>query len=110
MFVGIKAPKTHWRTFVGNYAVESPLVGPSDVRIDRLDGGILFPTGHLDAMKLGLVWRGCSQATSHPTQDSDHPPIGDDKIAEALEIVIAHLETTIYAHAQADLRKLTLGY
>jgi hypothetical protein len=45
----------------------------TDVRIDRLDGGILFDLFSPEALVLERGWRGCSQATSHPTQDTHHP-------------------------------------
>ena len=69
----------------------------SDVRIDRFNGGKLFDAATNNALKLALVWKGCSQATSHPTQGTKHPPVNEPQLAEALTIIIDHLDQTIYA-------------
>jgi hypothetical protein len=76
------------------------------VTISRFSkGGILF---HIDkdsaaAVKLSKVWKGCTQASSHPTTGTNHPPIELEELAEALGLVIAHLETTVYAANRYDL-------
>lgn len=67
-----------------------------DVMIDRFRGGRLFEPKAPDAPKLSRVWKGCRQATSHPTEGTNHPAVSAEKLAEALSIVIDHLERTIY--------------
>ena len=80
----------------------------TDVRIDRLDGGVPFDLSSPEASVLEKVWRGCSQATSHPTQDTNHPDVTVKPLAKALHIVIAHLERTIYAAKARSLLNDTL--
>ena len=53
--------------------------GSKDVRIDDLNGGVLFDTSNPDAQILADVWKGCSQASSHATNEYNHPRIGDRK-------------------------------
>lgn len=64
------------------------------VTIGRFNGGLLFDAGNnrIAAVKLSKVWKGCTQASSHPTTRSNHPPIEANELAEALGIVIAHLK------------------
>ena len=80
-----------------------------DARIDMLDGGVLFPLQGNDAETLALVWKGCTKATSHPTEGSGHPDVTEKPLAAALHIVIAHLEGTIYAEKNRSLFEDTLG-
>lgn len=102
MFVGIKQDGS-------GCACEAALGPASDMRIDGILGGVLFPPSHPDADKLAKVWRGCSQATSHATEGSNHPPVTEPYLAEALHVVIAHLESTIYASNGRSLLKEALG-
>jgi hypothetical protein len=46
--------------------------------------------------KLKAAWKGCSQATGHPTQGTRHPKVDEPQLAAALQIVIDHLQATIY--------------
>jgi len=69
----------------------------ADVSIERIAGGALFDLQSSDAIVLARVWKGCSQASSHATHASGHPPVDEVTIDSALRIVIAHLDRTIYA-------------
>lgn len=82
----------------GNPKKPSPLPKHEDeqVLIERFDQGELFNLNHGDARILAQVWKGCSQASMHPTIDTKHPPIGNDKLAEALPIINDHLEKHLY--------------
>jgi hypothetical protein len=102
MFVGI----SEYKGKAVSYSLKHP---KTDVRIDRIDNGVLFDHNLPNALKLALLWKGCSQATSHPTQGTSHPPCGNDQLAEGLNIVINHLEQTIYAKNGRSIIKDTLG-
>jgi hypothetical protein len=101
MFVGIQEK--------AGRAVEWRLSHKNDMRIDNLAGGIILTAARPDALKLALVWKGCSQATSHATEDANHPDLSDATLAEAMGIIIAHLEQTIYAKGGINLLRVTLG-
>jgi hypothetical protein len=102
MFIGIKQDRF-------GLPCEAELGPATDMRIDGIAGGMLFMPSHADARKLANVWRGCSQATSHATDGANHPPVTEPYLAEALQIVIDHLESTIYETAGRSLLKDTLG-
>ena len=71
-----------------------------DVRIDDLDGGKLFNLSGPDAQLLADVWKGCSQASSHATNEYNHPAVSDQKeLPDALVIILRHLQDTIYNQA-----------
>jgi len=82
------------------YPLKHPRV---DVRIDRFNGGVPISTTSTVALPLALVWKGCSQATSHPTTDSGHPDVTEQPLADALTVVINHLQQTIYQTAGMTL-------
>ena len=76
-----------------------PLRGHEDeqVLIDRFDHGELFNLNNKsDALILANAWKGCTQASMHPTIDTRHPPENPKILAEALTKVIKHLDTNIY--------------
>ena len=100
MFVGVSG--------VRHAPAEAKMRLPTDMRIDRLDGGVLFDLSIPEASVLEKVWRGCSQATSHPTQDTNHPDVSPRSLSVALQIVISHLERTIYAAKGRSLLNDTL--
>jgi hypothetical protein len=52
---------------------------------------------------LAKVWKGCSQASGHPTQDTNHPPVNPKALDEALRIIVEHLGRTIYSGGLANL-------
>lgn len=100
LFVGIQEE--------GGFAIEARLRKPTDMRIDAIRGGLVLTPSRPEAQKLALIWKGCSQATSHPTQDTNHPDVSERPLAEALEIVIEHLQTTIYSANRRSLLQDTL--
>jgi hypothetical protein len=69
---------------------------------DRID------LASLEARTLAKLWKGCSQASGHPTQDSDHPPVDPLALDKALRIIISHLEKTIYSASPGKLVAETL--
>jgi hypothetical protein len=75
-----------------------------DVDVTDLPGGTYFDLADPDAVVLGAVWKGCSQATSHATSGSNHPSIARDRISEAVTIVVKHLQSTAYASAGQSVR------
>jgi hypothetical protein len=95
LFIGLKGEKSL------RPAVEE-LTRETDMRIDRL-GGAVFPVGRAEAQILARAWIGCSQATSHPTLGTKHPPVDPPVLAVALAIVIEHLQREVYAPNRRDL-------
>jgi hypothetical protein len=87
-FVGIKQGKG------GKY--------PDDVHIQDFDGGV-----PLNRQTLASVWKGCSQASSHPTS-GNHPAVDEKHLANSLAIVLEHLQNTIYQTAGKTLRDFVL--
>lgn len=87
---------------------DRPNLKKTDVTIGDIVGGVQFSLVSLDAMKLARVWKGCSQGSSHPTVSTNHPRVDEPEQADALLIVIGHLEKTIYVAANLDLRSVTL--
>jgi hypothetical protein len=69
-------------------------------------GGVMFDTNSQDALKLAKIWQACSQASLHPTMDTNHCDIEPDDLAGALKIVLAHLETGLYKPSGRDLWKI----
>jgi hypothetical protein len=68
-----------------------------DTSIENLPGGVAVDPKSPDAAKLARVWKGCTQGSGHPTHESQHPPVNEPEVAEALRIIIQHLDKTIYA-------------
>ena len=75
----------------------------ADVSIVQIAGGREIDLGSPDAVVLSKVWKGCSQASGHPTQDSNHPPVDEMSLDAAMRIIVAHLQATIYAAASRRL-------
>jgi hypothetical protein len=84
--------------------------GP-DISIAAFDGGDgnLFDLTHSDAIKLADFWGGCSQASSHPTHNSQHSPTNEAHLVPVLVIVVKHLQNTIYQHGGENLRDYVLA-
>jgi hypothetical protein len=104
-FVGIK------RDDKGNPAVYGggrKGVCHSDVRIDDFDGGKLLNHLTKEGRLLADVWKGCTQASSHATNASNHPPVSENVLTEALTIIIDHLQNTIYQKAGKEVRAYVL--
>jgi hypothetical protein len=80
----------------------------TDVSITSIQGGKpIDPFSH-DAVILAKVWKGCSQASAHPTQDTNHPPVDGPALDEALRIIVRHLKRTIYSASPDKLVTQTL--
>src|SRR5437867_220410 len=87
-FVGIKQDNA------GNPAVCKKV--DKDVRIDDFDGGRLLGPSTPEGRLLAAVWKGCSQASSHATNEYGHPSVSDKQdLPEALKIILDHLQKTI---------------
>jgi hypothetical protein len=69
----------------------------ADASISMMSGGTPFDLQLPDAIFLARVWKGCSQASSHATHASSHPPVGEAELDRAMSIVMAHLDRTVYA-------------
>jgi hypothetical protein len=95
-FVGVKLDKNGKPARVRD---EKNRKREHDVDILDLPGGEYFPLGSDEAVLLAEVWKGCSQATSHATDGSEHPSISRDRIAKAVLAVVHHLEATVYKQA-----------
>ena len=68
-------------------------------------GGSMFDieTNREDAWKLARISRACAQASAHPTVDTNHASVKPHDLADALSIVIGHLETALYKPKRLDL-------
>jgi hypothetical protein len=66
-----------------------------DWRIDAM-GAPLFPLDDPKAHKLVDVWLGCTKATSHPTDGSDHPSVDPPELDSAIRIVGEYLDPALY--------------
>ena len=102
-FIGIK------RDGNGKATEHKKQKGSKDVRIDNFDGGKLFDLADPNAQLLADVWKGCSQASSHATNEYNHPAVSDRKeLPAALTIVLNHLQDTIYSRAGKQVRDCVL--
>jgi hypothetical protein len=80
-----------------------------DVRIDDFDGGELLRPATQEGQFLAHIWKGCSQASSHATNEYDHPSVNDEKdLPPALTIILDHLQKTIYQKAGQNIRDYVL--
>ena len=102
-FIGIK------RAGNGKATEHKKRKGFKDARIDDLDGGKLFDPSDANAQLLADVWKGCSQASSHATNEYNHPVVSDhQELPAALTIVLNHLQNTIYNRASRQIRDCVL--
>src|ERR1035441_7608829 len=83
-------------------AEKRPHENGKSVRICEV-GGKLFDTNNKDALQLANIWEACTQASLHPTMDTNHVPLGPKDLASALQIVLAYLETALYQPNGRDL-------
>lgn len=102
-FVGIKADR---QTGQAKEAKKDPNL--PDVRITNINGGSLLAVGSPGAQALADVWKGCSRAGSHATDDKNHPPVNETQLLNALKIILTHLQQTIYRAANCELAKIVL--
>ena len=77
-----------------------------DIWIKRFGPGKLFNLKHCNARILADVWKGCTQASMHATTNTSHPRVDPPELAEALKIIIAHLEKHLYAPNGLILREV----
>jgi len=89
----------------GDPIAVKPHKNGKSVTIEQV-GGRMFDTKSQGARKLAEIWQACTQASSHPTADTNHPPVAPHDLATALAIVIAHLENTLYKPDDRDLWKI----
>jgi hypothetical protein len=82
---------------------------PTDAYINAFSGGILLTSSRAEAQMLASLWKGCSQASGHATHGTQHPDVSDQRLAEALTIIITHLELTIYAKSKTSLLQSVRG-
>ena len=101
-FVGIKQGKD------GNPAhCQKTSQYPDDVNIEDFDGGVRQNHQTPEATALASVWKGCSQASSHATSGT-HPSVNEANLANALTLVLDHLQNTICQKARKTLRDFVL--
>ena len=82
----------------------------ADVSITDILGGHKIELSSPEAATLAKVWQGCSQASSHPTQDSNHPPVDPMTLDHALRIIVNHVQRTIYSGSPGKLVVETLNW
>jgi hypothetical protein len=80
----------------------------TDVSITSIQGGKSIDPSSPDGAFLASVWKGCSQASGHPTQDTNHPPVDPKALDKAMRIIVRHLEDTIYSVGPRKLVAETL--
>jgi hypothetical protein len=85
-----------------------PTLRKTDVSTTSIQGGKLIDCSSPDATTLAKVWKACSQASAHPTWDTNHPPINSQTLDEALRIIVNHLNATIYSVNARNLVAETL--
>ena len=66
------------------------------VTIQRFNGGRFFPLGTRHSALLARIWKGCTQASVHPTRDTNHPDVSEQTLAKGLELIVNHLEAHLY--------------
>jgi hypothetical protein len=118
-FVGIefdektKLPKSHEQLRKRKIQDrEEKRVGQFDVDIEDLPGGEYFPITEKqeDAAFLAETWKGCSQATSHATSGSNHPPVSLPQLERAQVLISEHLNRTIYSPKGTDCLARSLRF
>ena len=80
-----------------------PRLGNTGVSILCIEGGRQIEIPSPEADTLAKVWKACSQASGHPTRDTNHLPLTNAVIEEALRIIVGHLKQSVYS---ADPDKL----
>jgi len=100
-FVGI-------RDYNGKPGRPKPHKAGTDVSITSIQGGKLIDLSSHDATILANVWKGCSQASGHPTWDTKHPPVDGATLDQAVRIIVKHLDATIYSVSGRNLLAETL--
>lgn len=86
---------------------KSPKTPSSDVCISDFRGGIPVGRTSREGEFLAEVWSGCSKASGHPT-DGGHPPVKEKDLTKAINIIVDHLQNTIYQEAGINIRDFVL--
>ena len=73
-----------------------PRLGNTGVSILCIEGGEQIEIPSPEADTLAKVWKACSQASGHPTRDTNHVPLTNTVIEEVLRIIVGHLKQSIY--------------
>jgi hypothetical protein len=87
---------------------DRPRLGNTGVSILCMEGGREIKIPSPEADMLAKVWKACSQASGHPTRDTNHLPLTNAVIDEALRIIVGHLKQSIYSADPDKLVALTL--
>jgi hypothetical protein len=80
----------------------------TDVFIDDIQIGAFVDLESRKAQYLARIYKGCSQASGHPTDATNHPNVNERQLVKALTLVIDHLQRTIYAKNKRNLEFHTL--
>jgi hypothetical protein len=93
-----------------NFVGVVPPKYPRDVWIEHFRGGkgCSIKRWSANGKILMAAWKGCSKASSHPTQGSRHSKVNEPELSAALTIVIDHLQTTIYLARGLNVEAETL--
>lgn len=81
----------------------------TEVRITDIKGKY-FPTEGEEAMTLAKMWKACTIATSHSTENTSKDFERDEAaLARALNILVQHLESTIYKASATSLNAYVMN-
>jgi hypothetical protein len=69
-----------------------PRIGNTGVSILSIEGGRQIRIPSPEAEILAKVWKACSQASGHPTRDTNHLPLTNTVLDEASRIIVEHLK------------------
>lgn len=73
------------------------------VSIRRFDRGCYFPLHTRPSAFLAKIWKGCTQASVHPTRNTRHPDVSTPRLAAALTLLLDHLDRHLYRPNGFDL-------
>lgn len=79
-----------------------------DVAITDFAGGTFVLITSPEAVILAAAWRGVTRASGHASRDYKHPDVSEAALSKALDLVLSHLQSTIYAAADLNLISLAL--
>jgi hypothetical protein len=79
-----------------------------DVAITDFAGGTFVPITSPEAAILAAAWRGVTRASGHASRDYQHPDVSEAALSQALDLVLTHLQSTIYDTAGLKLVLLAL--
>lgn len=104
-FIGIQE---HSKKPVPSFAANAIAHGKptTDFGIGMLPGGVFMSTSYADAAFLARTWKGCVQAISHPTRNTNHPPVEVETLTRAMRVVLPFMDGSIYATAGLSLQQV----